>query len=122
VNANTSNQPLVDNSTPVNRLPDAMVMNHNGLFFDDKKATVDTFGITLWPGTILRFTRLPASVNPTCFSATEVLCANSQGPHPLVLARGVLWTRQAAIEADRQIAAYIRGEGWPPQCVTESAP
>jgi hypothetical protein len=40
------------------------------------------------------------------FELREVLSASSPVPHPIVSLSGVLWTRRAALEADRAIGAY----------------
>jgi hypothetical protein len=40
------------------------------------------------------------------FELGEVLSASSPTPHPIVPLSGVLWTRRAALEADRAIGAY----------------
>jgi hypothetical protein len=40
------------------------------------------------------------------FELREVLSASSPVPHPVVSLSGVLWTRRAALEADRAIGAY----------------
>jgi hypothetical protein len=40
------------------------------------------------------------------FELREVLPAGSPAPSPIVSLSGVLWTRRAALEADRAIGAY----------------
>jgi len=91
------------------KLPDALVLHpRNGLFFEDGTARIeaDEFAATLWPGTVLVLRRMQAS--PEHFAAVAVRVANSQDLHLPDLIQGVLWRRQAVIEADRDISAFVQ--------------
>lgn len=48
------------------------------------------------------------------FLLRQVRSAHSPVPSPLASVRGVLWSRRAAIEADRSIASYRAGAGQTP--------
>jgi len=82
--------------------PATLVMHANGLFFEDAGIAFDRFAVRLCPDTVLQFERVASS--PKCFAATEILEANSDTPHPLVLAEGVLWSRQASLADDLRSA------------------
>jgi len=87
------------------KIPDALVFHPaNGLFFEDKSVMTDEFAVTLRPGMLLIFRRMPST--PECFEVKEVRETRSQDPHPPVLGLGVLWSRRAAIEAEKSICAY----------------
>jgi len=87
------------------KIPEALVFHpKNGLFFEDKLFDTDEFSVTLRPGMLLIFRRMPST--PECFEVKEVRAANSQDPHLPILGLGVLWSRRAAIEAEKSICAY----------------
>jgi len=91
------------------KLADSLVLHpRNGLFFADEsgRVTVDEFSVTLWTNTVLVFQRMQAS--PEYFAAVAVRDASSQDPRPPDSIQGVLWRRQAAIEADRDISAFVQ--------------
>jgi len=94
---------LFDPKIPV--CPEALLFHPtNGLFFEDGSFEADEFAVTLRPGMVLIFRRMPST--PECFEAVEVRETSSQGPRPPASVRGVLWSRRAAIEAEKSISAY----------------
>ena len=91
--------------------PDNVVFHPNGLVME-VDTPVDAFTLTALAGGlgVLLFTR----VSDKHFRATQWLAAHSPDLYPPASVRGVLWQRQAAIEADQAIAAYQAGAGLTP--------
>ena len=90
--------------------PTAFVLCPNGLVFE-LKTELDAFCVTLGPNRgFLEFTRVATSES---FQARRWLPDPSRGQGPEVSALSVLWTRQAAREADQGIAAFRAQGGWP---------
>jgi hypothetical protein len=103
-------------------LPDALVLAPRGMYVEDATLKVDEFTFPLTERTCLLFRRMATA--PTCFEVAGVLCASSQGQHPIASVRGVLWSRRAAPEADRGIASFRAQESYfgpPPTQQTEVA-
>lgn len=66
----------------------------------------------------LRFSR----VSTGCYQATALRLPSDPAPAPQAVARGVWWRRQAAIEAQRAIDAYLQGLPRSPESSSRSAP
>lgn len=100
--------------------PDALVLCKNGLVFEFAKQNAPAeaaFCLTLGEGLgFIEFVRVKPGL--TTYRSSRWLADLSQAQGPLVLVRGVLWTRRAAREADRGIAAFLAQGGLP----HESAP
>lgn len=81
---------------------------HNGRCVMDVVADVDGFWIELGPEAgFALFMR----VSPVAFRLQQVQPVQTPGPYPRASVRGVLWSRRAAIEADRSISSFLAGGG-----------
>ena len=85
----------------------AAVVLENGVFLDvpDRR---DDFWLYIndligWMRFSLRIRRKQGCAIPTIFEAVEVCSAHSPAPNPVVSASNVLWRRQEALEAERDI-------------------
>jgi hypothetical protein len=83
---------------------DAIVLAPRGMYFDAAHIQEDEILVKLNKDTYIKFRRV--AIKSECFEAVEVLDASSLGPHQPSSAQGVWWLRQAAREADRDIASY----------------
>jgi hypothetical protein len=88
--------------------PTSLLLNGNGCGISlEAETSHDCFHVTLGPEAgFLQFKRFPKT---TTFLSHQWLADSSQAQGPLASIRGVLWSRQAAREADRDIAAYLAG-------------
>lgn len=98
---------------------DALIFHANGLVLEGVGIELDIFHVSLGPEVgFLRFSRVHGSAGT--FLSQGWLPAHAPVPSPLVSVPGVLWRRQAAIEADRAIASFrqagdpIDGSSLPP--------
>ena len=55
----------------------------------------------------MRFSMCRYGLNSERFEAVEVLPPRSPVPYPVVVIKGVLWSRKAALEAEQCISAYL---------------
>lgn len=91
---------------------DSVVLAPRGMFFDGAHIEEDEFLIKLNKDSYISFRRVASK--PECFEAVEVLDASSLGQHQPSSAQDVLWSRQAALEADRGIASSQAEAGLKP--------
>lgn len=86
---------------------------HENAVVADVSAGINEFWVSLGPGIgFAQFIRESSAQG--LFLLHQVLPGHLPAPSPLVSVRGVLWSRQAALEADQAIASY-RAEAGPKQ-------
>lgn len=99
--------------TPVVKIH-ALVVTAKGLFVDDEHGLIepDEFLIPVTEDAWLVMRR--SATSRRHFEAAGMQLASSSSPRPQAAWQGVLWSRRAAVEADRAIAAFESGAGLTP--------
>ena len=85
---------------------DALCVVKNGMYVEDEKKRIraDEFLVGLTPTTHLVMRRLASS--PNTFGVSEVILGDCLRLTKLDSWSGVLWSRRAAVEAEKAISAY----------------
>ena len=95
------------NQVPQLRI-DALLFRKNGVVVDNAQTDLESFWVSLGPGVGYgMFTKVLGTSDRHL--QQQLLLGHYPAPSPLVSARGVLWRRQVAIEADLSIASYRQG-------------
>lgn len=92
---------------PLELHPTSLVF-HNGQCVVEVATDVDGFWIELGPEAGFAFFM---RVSPAAFRLQRVQPALTPGPYQRASVRGVLWSRRAAIEADRSISSFLAAGG-----------